>query len=233
MKSSLISTTPSNTGTFPQVFFQEWKTAALIFAGSMLLRVIYLLSLGDDPWLHYPIVDEVIYQDMAIALMKDPYSLFPFFRPPLFPALLAVWYTLVGVGDSFIDVRLLNAFLGSVSIVLAYFIALRFFDRKVAIISSAISSTAGILVHLHTSGLTTSAFMVLFLGSILLMITSYDRDNPSSIIYAVLAGLLLGLSALGRPVSLIPAGAVFVWIAFSKDMRISHRVVGISSMAFG
>ncbi len=203
-----VQTEPTTVNRKP--FFHDWKTSLLVFAGAFALRVVYLISLGDDPWVHNPIVDEIAYRNMALAFLNGAPDLYPFFRPPLWPILMAGYYLIFGQDAGFFGIRILSAILSSLAIVSGFRVADRLFGRRNAWISAAITASAGVLLHLHTTGLATSLFTLLTVEAVRLTLHARDhRDNPQ---FAFPAGVIWGLAALTRPNALAGAVISILWL---------------------
>jgi Dolichyl-phosphate-mannose-protein mannosyltransferase/Tetratricopeptide repeat len=192
--------------------FHDWRTSLLVFAGSLLIRLTYLFSLGDDPWVNHPIVDEIAYRSMALAFINGAPDLYPFFRPPLWPMLLSLWYLIVGTDAGFFGIRILSSVISSVAMVSGFRIAEMLFGRRNAWISTIISAACGVALHLHTTGLATSLFTLLTLEAVRLTLHSHDHEeNPQA---AFPAGLMWGLSALARPNALAGAVISAIWLSW-------------------
>ncbi|MCB2210791.1 glycosyltransferase family 39 protein [bacterium] len=212
---------PAVTGRKP--FFHDWKTSLLVFAGAFALRVLYLISLGDDPWVHQPIVDEIAYRNMALAFLNGAPDLYPFFRPPLWPMLMAGYYLIFGQDAGFLGIRILSAILSSLAIVSGFRIADRLFGRRNAWISAAITASAGVLLHLSATGLATSLYTLLTVEAVRLTLHAWDRrDNPH---HAFPAGVLWGLAALARPNALAGAILSMLWLIwpYFRVWKTRHR----------
>jgi 4-amino-4-deoxy-L-arabinose transferase-like glycosyltransferase len=132
------------------------------------------------------------------------------FRPPLYPAVLAVVYRLTG--NSVIAGRLVQAALGAGAVVLIGLLARRVWGRRIALIAMGIAAVYPPLVLAGATLLSEPVFLCLFLGALILALDA-RRLVPGALVIAAAAGVLLGLATLARPVGLItmPAVAALAW----------------------
>jgi 4-amino-4-deoxy-L-arabinose transferase-like glycosyltransferase len=136
------------------------------------------------------------------------------FRAPLFPLALAAVYKLVGVGSAttrWAAGRVLDALFGTATVGLICLVALRLWDRRVALVSGAIAAVYPPLVLVGSSLMSESLYIPLGLAAVLAALAI--RDAPPRLRSAVLTGVLTGLAALARStdlILLIPI-ALIVW----------------------
>jgi len=159
------------------------------------------------------LVENYITFDMT-TVDYDPRGVLTSFRPPLYPAFLALIYFLSGVdSDRFFTARLVQAFLSAGMVPLTYALARRLFpDREaVAAISSWIITLYPMLIVYPLSLATENLFFILVLGSILLLLKA---EQSRQWYWFGAAGIVLGLTALTRSVSLAFAGLAVLWAWF-------------------
>ncbi len=190
----------------------DWRTSLIVFTGSLLIRLVYLISLGDDPWLHHPIVDEIAYRNMALALVNGAPDLYPFFRPPLWPLVLSLWYLITGTDAGFFGVRILSSVVSSLAMVSGFRIAEMLFGRRNAWITTIISATCGVALHLNTTGLATSLFTLFTLEAVRLTLHAHEHEDNTHTAFP--AGLMWGLTALTRPNALAGAVISAIWLSW-------------------
>lgn len=149
----------------------------------------------------------------------DPRGVLTSFRPPLYPAFLAVIYFLTGVdGDRFFTTRLVQAFLNAALVPLTFTLARRLFpgQKRVAVFAAWIVALYPMLVIYPLALATENLFYVLFLGSVLVLTLAVQTRLTR---FFLLSGLLLGLTALTRSVILAFGGLVFLWGFFLLRQR--------------
>jgi hypothetical protein len=142
------------------------------------------------------------------------------FRAPLYPAFLAVVYFVNGTDFSrFFAARLAQAiFLGAPLAPLTYLVSKNLFpDDDTSARFSAWLVAAYPLLLVYPLGLgTENPFFILLLASFLFLLKSIEQ--PTTLNF-VLAGVLLGLTALTRSVILAFAGLAVLWIWFSLNQK--------------
>jgi len=153
------------------------------------------------------------------ALALDPGGILTSFRAPLYPAFLAVIYFIFGSGEGrFFAARLAQALLGALLAPLTYCASLCLLAQngRAARISAWLVAGYPMLIIFPLALATENLFFLLVLASMLMLFKA--AGMPSTINF-VLAGLLLGLSALTRSVILPFAGLAVLWAWFSLRQR--------------
>lgn len=149
--------------------------------------------------------------NFQVPVDYDPRGVLTSFRPPLYPAFLAIIYFLTGVdADRFFTARLVQAFLNAALVPLTFVLARRLFpDRpRVASLAAWIVALYPMLVIYPLALATENLFYVLFLGSVLALTLAVQTRLTR---FFLLAGLLLGLTALTRSVILVFGGLALLW----------------------
>jgi hypothetical protein len=161
--------------------------------------------------------------DLSSVQEYDPVRGIPTsFRAPLYPAFLAIVYFLNGTGFSrFFAARLAQAiFLGAPLAPLTYWVAQRLFvphlsgeesgmrsERSARLAAWIVAGYPMLLVYPLGLG-TENPFFVLLLISFLFLLLTIEIPTTA---YFLLAGILLGLTALTRSVILPFAGLAVLW----------------------
>lgn len=136
------------------------------------------------------------------------------FRPPLYPAFLALVYLLTGAGDGrFFAARLLQAFLGAALVPLTFLLARSFFpqNERPARVAALVVAIYPILVVYPLALATENLFIPLLLTSLLVLQGAAQSRRARDFL---LSGFLLGLTALTRSVILAFAGLAVLWAFF-------------------
>lgn len=128
------------------------------------------------------------------------------FRPPGYPFALAAVYEVSGRGDS---PRAFGALLGTLAVALLGLVALRLFDRRVAVVAMAIAAVFPPLVMVSVAQLSEGLFIVLVLAAVACVLQARvgaggSRDaRGGDLRWALAAGALAGAAALTRSNGLV------------------------------
>lgn len=161
--------------------------------------------------------------DFQIPADYDPRGVLTSFRPPLYPAFLALIYAIFGVTEErFFIARLVQAFLNAALVPLTFALARRLFPEqpRVANLAAWMVALYPMLVIYPLALATENLFYVLFLGSVLALTLAVQTGSTR---FFLLSGLLLGLTALTRSVILAFGGLVILWGFF--HLRQHRKIV--------
>ncbi|MCK4547079.1 MAG: tetratricopeptide repeat protein [Candidatus Eisenbacteria sp.] len=178
--------------------------ALLAFA----LRLIHLLNARQSPLFDSLGLDAKFYDRWATAIAEgDWLSQGPFFMGPLYPYFLAVFYRLFDT--SIFQTAIIQAVIDSASCALIYVTGCRLWGReKEGLLAGLLACFYGPMI-LYTGELlfpTLAMFInILFLY---LVVRADESWNPGVLF---LAGILLGLSALGKATVLVFYPVVVAW----------------------
>jgi 4-amino-4-deoxy-L-arabinose transferase-like glycosyltransferase len=269
--------TKKSTGIFRQI---TASFPACIFLVSLVLRLIpvlfsFNLGIGLDDMFQYDMLARSLvsgngyrwYAQPDLYLVQpylhfdlstvdyDPRGVLTSFRPPLYPAFLALIYFLAGTGARrFFVARLIQAFVAASLAPLTYALAGRLFtdNEKAAYIVAWVIACYPLLVIYPLSLATENLFFLLALASTLVLLKAKERltteiterteKNKKISVFSpgtsargrcvrsvvnffsrarwfILAGILLGLMALTRSVSLLFGGLTVLWVWFALRER--------------
>lgn len=178
----------------------------LLFLFSLLAHLSYIYDLNDYEFRDHLDLDPKAYDEKAVSILngEDPSGGRPFYQSPLYAYFLAAVYKTAE--RNYTAVRLLQALLGALSVVLLYRIGGVLFDRSTGRIAGAAAALYAPLLFYEAQIMKTplSVFLIL-LGCFLLL-------EKRGVLPALLAGLSLGLAALVREnaVLFLAAAAFFV-----------------------
>jgi 4-amino-4-deoxy-L-arabinose transferase-like glycosyltransferase len=194
--------------TTSRFFGTPLRASVTVYLAALILRLLYLATVSHVPYLLSPLMDEKYHLELAQGILDHGFfGTEPYFRAPLYPFLLALFVSVLG--DHLMLIRLLQAVIGSFTPVLTYLIGMKFFDRKIAIIAGFVAACYPTLWYYDVSLLITS-IMVLLVTCVVLGL-KVAEDDPRLKRFVV-AGLLIGLTALARPNILIILPLLLVWI---------------------
>jgi hypothetical protein len=155
----------------------------------------------------------------AIPANYDPRGVLTSFRPPLYPTFLALVYFLTGVGaERFFMARLVQTFLGASLAPLVFSLSLRLFSDtpKSARMAAWVVVFYPLLVLYPLSLATENLFFILTTAALLVLLYA---ESSRQMGYFLLAGILIGMAALTRSVSLAFGGLAVLWVFFALKER--------------
>ncbi len=180
------------------------------------------------------------------SIAYDPRGVPTSFRPPLYPAFLALIYFTFGVGvKRFFMARLMQAVLAASMAPLTFALARRFFPKKefAARTSAWVITLYPMLVIYPLSLATENLFFVLVLGSLLVLLKAKESLEPAIVEkenfrafvvrsrWFILAGILLGLTCLTRSVAQLFTFFSFAWVwLFLKEQKRALVVLLMAGM---
>lgn len=171
-----------------------WCIASLV-VGALLLRIIYLLQIYDNPFWIPKSMDPHFYHSWATAIVHKSFPEKTVFQGlPLYPYFLACIYAVFGI-RVFIAL-FIQAIIGAISCGLTYVIAHRFFSQKIAF-------CAGLLAVFYKpfifyDGLMVGACITIFLY-LLNLLCAHNFYKSPTIKNAWVWGIQTGISFLSRP----------------------------------
>jgi len=191
------------------------KWIYVLFGACFFLKLLYVLQSADSIQVTVPILDSEYYDTTAkeIAaghfLRKDA-----FFMGPLYSYFLGFIYSIFG--RNFMLVRAIQILGGSFTVVLTYFIGKKIFRPSTALFAALMLVFYGAVTFYE------GQLLMMWLGTLLNMSLLYVllRGNErGGVKKYVLAGFLLGLSALARANVLIFLPVLLIWIFLQEGKR--------------
>ena len=197
--------------------FREIFWSVVVFAFALLLRLLYLNQIDENPLFHIPIIDSYAFMQTAQKISTGDLLAGEeiFWKPPLYPYFLAAAIKTVGL--NLYRLRLIQLLMGTVSCLFIYVIGKRLFDRKIGLTSALMASCYGPLIYFE--GELLPPFLVIILILFLFIVLLSWQRNPR-ITKGFLAGIFLGLSAITRPNILIfvPFVPIWFWLVLGKKL---------------
>ncbi len=167
-----------------------WLLAILAFA----LRLAYILAAKSNPTFWAPAVDPLWYDEAAQAFANGSLGTLPFFRAPLYPALLGGLYYLLG--HDLVVARILNALIQSVAVWALFRVGWAYFSPLVAWVGAGLLALNGMAIYFSGEILTTSLEL---LASICLLWATLRAIAKPSVHTWIVCGLALGVATITRP----------------------------------
>ena len=181
------------------------KLAILIFLAAAVVRIFYVFSVSYAPLEN----DAKEYDTLGIFLSQgkgyvnvsgEPTA----YRPPIYPLFLGAIYFIAG--HNLLWVRLFQAFMGAAICVLAYLIAIKIFNEKIATLSGVLCCLYPPLV------VDVSQIMTETLFSFLLMLGIWLLISRRGSVYLLLSGFVFSLALLTRPFLVFFLPFVCYWL---------------------
>jgi 4-amino-4-deoxy-L-arabinose transferase-like glycosyltransferase len=180
------------------------------------VRLLLWLWFGNQP-IH--IEDEQHYNEIAVNLVRDgefasPAGHLTSLRPPLYPAFLALTYSVFGL-ENFQAVRLLQAGLSLLTVLVVYQLGCLSYSKRVGYVLAALCCFYPSLLGYNNLLLTEVLFTLLLCVFCLAVVASLRAHSFS---YLAFAGIALGLAALTRSVVWLfpPILGLFLLVAWKE-----------------
>jgi tetratricopeptide (TPR) repeat protein len=189
-----------------------------IFLFSFALRLIYLLQIRTNPHFSTLSLDPLYHDVWAQTIAQgDWIGNSVFFRAPFYPYFLAIIYRIFG--HNYFIPRLIQHLIGSFSCILIYFLAKKIYNKNVAIISSLITATYGMLISFEAELLLD--FFLVFFDTLLILLLLKAKDSPKRSLWFI-CGIVLGFSAITRPNILFCIPFIWLWtfVSFLKEFKL-------------
>jgi 4-amino-4-deoxy-L-arabinose transferase-like glycosyltransferase len=195
---------------------QNARWLILILLVALLFRLGYVLTL--EPTINWN--DGREYRRLALCIVENHSYLAPDGRPtaywpPGYPMFLALF------GTGVTSTRLLQALMGTLSILLAYLVARQFHGRKKSFLAAAILAIYPL--HVFVAGVHSSVVLqILLVIAVFQLVTSALKDGSKP--KAFLAGLFGGVATL-TTISILPALCLtLVWFVYEDRTRRGFRL---------
>ena len=178
----------------------DLKFIGALFVIAFALRLIYfLLNRNSNPLFYHPVLDGLFHHEWALEITSGNFwGDEVFFRAPLYPYLLALLYKVGGSSIAF--AVLCQHILGSISVVLVYIFAREYFTRHVGLLAGLLAALYWPLIFFEGELLIVT--LVIFLNLVMLILLSRAVKRQRLVLFLI-AGFILGLSAIARPSILV------------------------------
>ncbi len=171
------------------------------------MRIAFVAGMRHGPFFDYPIIDAAEYYGWATTMAKGEWLWTrAHIHGPLYPMLLAFF---IRAGAHLPGLHLVNHVLGIASTALLYAAARRIGGRATALIASILALLYG--HFLYFEGLLLATSLVAFLNIALLAAALELKARRAAPPWWIVVGVILGLSATGRPTALIFLPALLWW----------------------
>lgn len=180
----------------------------VIFLTAVSLRGVYLYQVRSCPFFGHEIMDPLFHRHWGEAIAAGrTFMEGPYFRAPLYPWFLGAVYRIFGQTD--LAPRIIQIVVGSLSCGLVYLIGRQAFTRRVGILAGLAAASYWMFLYFEAELLIVCLAVFLDLLLIWLLVTIQDRRSAW---LWLMAGAVLGLSAIARPTILLFAPGVLIWL---------------------
>ena len=204
--------------------FNERKTLFFIFIISLVIRLLYIYfiptTLFSDQWGYDALAVGVSegrgYGPIAfVSSACMDYS----FMPPGYSFFLAIIYRIFG--HNILIAKIFQAFIGSFTCIIIYFIGKNIFDKKIGILSALVAAFYPTFIIF--SGLLFTETLYIFLLSLAILYLLKDFARPS-IKNLLIIGVSLGLAMLTRTIIMFFIPFILIWmILYSSSKSVSEK----------
>lgn len=213
---SLPIDSPSTRLTWTNSPYLIWGIILLAF---LLRAALLLVAAGHISRAFQP--DSQTYLDPAIKLISGGgYPADSAWRTPVYPLFIAIIYWIGGQNPILIIAA--QGFVGTMTVLLGYFLGIKVLSRTAALLGTFLLAVS---VESITSGfylLTETLFTVLFLAGMIAWVNGYkNRDK----LWLAAAAILMGLSALCRPVAVYFPLILTLGLLLDKGTRWTRRMI--------
>lgn len=210
----------------------SWRDVALASAIVLVafsLRLTYDLQARSSPLFDHPQMDERYHDQWAQAIATgETFIEGPYFRAPLYPALLGVVYKVFG--HDYLVPRVIQALLGSLSCGLLFLVGRLVFGRVVGAVAGFVA--AGYWMSIYFDGELLIPTLIVFLDLLLVWLLLRAAHARGKVAYG-LAGVALGLSAIARPNVLLFGPAIVIWLVVLHRRELIRGLVYVACVTTG
>ena len=204
----------------------------MLLVGALAYRSVYFAQIRGNPYFDAPIMDEGYHDLWAREIAHGDWAArIPFYRAPLYPALLGVVYRLFGADPPpFAWIRGVQLLVGALTPFLVLRLARRLVPGRPAIawIAAVLTAADGMLLYFESDMLLESLLAPLAVGSLLLMLRAGENGAPRR---WLLAGVVLGAFAITRPNILAFTPLLFVGALGWRGETFSWRRLQLGAAA--
>jgi len=201
----------------------------VIAAIVLLARAVYLSSLSNNIFFKTPVLDSQLYDSWAMKIASGQWlGHEAFFMGPLYPYFLGTVYAIIGHNS--LGVAAIQLLIGAASIMLAFLIAKRIAGILVASTTALILAFYGPLTFYD--GLLLPEVLGIFVNlAWLYLLVRQGTDFRLRAFF--FAGILLGLSVLGRATALLFVAAIAIWLLRFVRLPLTRALTYLGLLAMG
>lgn len=191
----------------------HWLMVCIVIA--CILRATYFIEISRIPFFENPVGDAKIYFDRAQEILAG--TLFPeevsFHSSPVYPYFLAATYAPL---KSLAGPRIVQMLTGVMNCIIGYYIVLAIAGYGAACIAAFLMAVYPLFIYFE-GDLMMIPLVLFTLNLSCLMLVLYAQRTKKRFLAAT--GILLGLSALGKPDIIMLCPFIALWIFFTEPSR--------------
>ena len=180
----------------------------------MAVRVAVLVTLAQSPFFHHPVIDAEHHDAWARSLAADNVSdaqreflKLPYFKSPMYPLLLGVWYRLFG--RVLWAVKAAQGVLGALGCVYVFLITRKLFGGAAGYVAGVAAAIYWPWIFFDAWLLNTELVIFLDLSAAWLLLGFAERRT---LWRPVAAGFIMGFSAVTWPTGVLLGAAAVLWM---------------------
>ncbi|MDP8237818.1 MAG: tetratricopeptide repeat protein [Candidatus Hatepunaea meridiana] len=171
----------------------------IILLGAFIIRIIHLLIVKNTDLVQIPVIDAAFYHQWAVAISQgNVIGDHTFFMSPLFSYFTGLVYAVLGASP--VRLMIVQGLIGVVTVLLVYRWGAILAGRMVGLVAAGLTAVYAPFIFFETTLLTSTLILLLSVIILNLTETVLKKDN---ILFLILLGCVIGLSALTRPMVLI------------------------------
>ena len=191
-----------------------WPALALVVGVGLAVRLLHCIDSSRLPLFGRPTVDAALYVELAKQIARSWVFEEPFYKPPVYPYLLAGMWRLVG--ESWLLLRLPGIVFGAATCGVAWWLGGRVFGPRVGLLAGLLYAVHRIAVYFEGELLEIGIVTLLHAAALALVLWA---DVPAGAqlrnrgrLRAVIAGAALGIGTLARPTLLLFDAVAIAWL---------------------
>ena len=195
----------------------ERKVAVVLFVLALVPRLLHLLLVRDSPLFNILFIDLLMYDEWGLRIAGgELLSDRPFFLDPLYPYFLGGIYAIFG--HSYVAVVAVQSLLGALAAPLVFLAALRWFDRRSAVLAGGIAALY--IPGIYFGSLIMKPGLSIFFSALLLWLLSHALSRRCGPSLWVVAGVVFGAACLTRGNLLLVLPVLVAWLLLARGAEI-------------
>jgi tetratricopeptide (TPR) repeat protein len=188
-----------------------WLLAIVALA----LRLGYILAAKSNPTFWAPTLDPQWYDEAAQAFAQGSLGQLPFFRAPLYSAVLGAFYYLLG--HHLMIPRLLDAVVQSAAVWTLFRVGYTYFSPIVAWVAAGLLALNGLAIYFSAEIVTTNFEILAAVCALWATLRALRKPSTSA---SLVCGLAWGIAALTRPnfLLIVPLVLVLLWYKWGSHV---------------
>lgn len=209
------------------------RQVALLVVTALVLRVLYVLSMQDNPFFDAPILDSEYHVSYARALLHgdEAHHPGPFFRAPLYMWVLTGIFALLG--EDLLAARLVQSLFGAATTLLTYLIGRTFVSHRAGLVAGWVAATYWVMIYYDGELLLESLSTPLNALALWLTLRLWRQPVARPWLAAALAGVAYGLAAITRPNIVLFLPVVALLLLWRPPLGAARRLPAVVGLTLG